>query len=220
MTSIEFRDQLARRTRLAKAPIALGMLDPLEAYFRLLTQWNAKMNLTALPLDIPTDETFDRLLVEPLAASKQIPTHARGVWFDLGSGGGSPAIPLKIARPALRLTMIESKERKSAFLREAIRTLPLTDTTVTTQRFEDVASRAECAGQGDIVTVRAVKADSALFETAGRLLRTDGRLLWFRPAHAESPDPLGFERLLTVQLIESPQSFLNVYRRMFHVEQN
>jgi 16S rRNA (guanine527-N7)-methyltransferase len=220
VTSLEFRDRLARRTRRAKAPIALGMLEPLEVYFRLLAQWNAKINLTALPLDIPTDETFDRLFVEPLAASKQIPAHVPSVWFDLGSGGGSPAIPLKIARPALRLTMIESKERKSAFLREAVRTLRLPDSVVTNERFEDVASRAECAGQGDIVTVRAVKGDSALFETAGRLLRSEGRLLWFRPAHAASPDPPGFQRLLTVQLIDSPQSFLSVYRRMFHVEQD
>ena len=53
------------------------MLEPLEAYFRLLVQWNAKINLTALPLDAPTDETFDRLLVEPLAAAKQIPTHTQ-----------------------------------------------------------------------------------------------------------------------------------------------
>src|SRR5262249_5216046 len=73
LTSLEFRDRLARRARRAKAPVTLAMLDPLEAYFRLLTHWNAKINLTALPLDEPTDETFDRLLVEPLAASKQIP---------------------------------------------------------------------------------------------------------------------------------------------------
>jgi 16S rRNA (guanine527-N7)-methyltransferase len=195
------------------------MLEPLESYFRLLAQWNAKINLTALPLDSPTDETFDRLFVEPLAASKQVPTHASSVWFDLGSGGGSPAIPLKIARPGLRLTMIESKERKSAFLREAIRTLLLTDAVVANERFEDVAAKAEYAGQGDIVTVRAVKADSALFETAGRLLRDTGRLLLFRPAHAASVDPPGFKWELTVPLIDSPQSFLSVYRRMFHVEQ-
>ena len=112
MTSLEFRDRIARRTRRAKAPIALNMLEPLEAYFRLLTQWNAKINLTALPLEQPTDETFDRLLVEPLGAAKQLRADASLIWFDLGSGGGSPAIPLKIARPALRLTMIESKERK------------------------------------------------------------------------------------------------------------
>ena len=79
------------------------------------------MNLTALPLDPPTDETFDRLLIEPLAASRQVRADMASVWFDLGSGGGRPAIPLKIARQQLRLTMIESKERKSAFLREAAR---------------------------------------------------------------------------------------------------
>lgn len=218
MTSLEFRDRLARRTRRAKAPIALGMLDALESYFRLLTQWNAKINLTALPLDAPTDETFDRLLVEPLAASKQFPTHTSSVWFDLGSGSGSPAIPLKIARPALRLTMIEAKERKSAFLREAIRTLGLVDAFVATERFEVAASKIEYLGRGDIVTVRAVKADTALFETAGRLLKDNGRLLLFRPAHAASADPLGFVRVTTILLIDSPQSYLTVYRRMFHVE--
>ena len=219
MTSFEFRDRLARRTRRAKAPIGLGMLNPLESYFRLLAQWNAKINLTALPLEAPTDETFDRLLVEPLAAAKQISTDVKSVWFDLGSGGGSPAIPIKIARPALRLTMIESKERKSAFLREAIRSLRLMDASVETERFEVAASKVQYLGQGDIVTVRAVKADTALFETAGRLLKNGGRLLLFRPGHAASSDPPGFKWVATFPLIESPQSYLSIYRRMFHVEQ-
>ena len=64
------------------------MLDPLESYFRLLTHWNSTINLTALPLNPPTDETFDRLLVEPLCASRQIPDDRSSIWFDLGSGGG------------------------------------------------------------------------------------------------------------------------------------
>lgn len=189
------------------------MLAPLEAYFRLLAHWNAKINLTALPLDAPTDETFDRLLVEPLAAARQIP-HNPGGWVDLGSGGGSPAIPLKIARTALRLTMIESKERKSAFLREAIRALGLADTAVETERFEVASRRAEHEGTADLVTVRAVKADPVLFETAGRILKDDGRLLLFRPAHSPSADPAGFERVSTVQLTDSPPSFLSIYRRV------
>jgi 16S rRNA (guanine527-N7)-methyltransferase len=190
------------------------MLAPLEAYFRLLTQWNAKINLTALPLDAPTDETFDRLLVEPLAAARQIPTHTPGGWVDLGSGGGSPAIPLKIARSALRLTMIESKERKSAFLREAIRALGLLDAAVETERFEVVSSRAEQEGMADFVTARAVKADLVLFEAAGRILKDEGRLLLFRPAHSPSADPAGFERVNTVPLTDSPPSFLSIYRRV------
>jgi len=194
------------------------MLDPLEAYFQLLTQWNAKINLTSLPLDPPTDETFDRLLVEPLAASKQIPTHTPSAWFDLGSGGGSPAIPLKIARPDLRLTMIESKERKSAFLREAVRALGLSHAAVETERFENVAANAEYAGTADLVTVRAVRADAELFLTAGRLLKHNGLLLLFRPAHSPSPAPPGFSHTKTVPLTDLPPSFACLYRRMFHVE--
>jgi 16S rRNA (guanine527-N7)-methyltransferase len=218
VTSLEFRDRIARRTRRAKAPIALSMLDPLEAYFRLLTQWNAKINLTALPLDAPTDETFDRLLVEPLGAAKQLPQYTPGIWFDLGSGGGSPAIPLKIARPALRLTMIESKERKSAFLREAVRALDLTDTIVETERFEVAALKPGFIACADIVTVRAVKADAELFLSASRMLKDGGSLMMFRPGHSPSPDPPGFQRVITVPLIDVPQSFLTIYRRMFHVE--
>lgn len=194
------------------------MLGPLEAYFRLLAQWNAKINLTALPLDAPTDETFDRLLVEPLAAARQIPTDTRSVWVDLGSGGGSPAIPLKIARPALRLTMIESKERKSAFLRESIRALGLVDATVETERFEIASGKAEHNQSADVVTVRAVKADLLLFETARRMLNEGGRLLLFRQAHSASADPPGFERVNMVPLIDFPPSFLSIYRRVFHVE--
>jgi 16S rRNA (guanine527-N7)-methyltransferase len=218
VTTLEFRDKLARRTRRAKAAITLDMLDPLEAYFRLLAQWNEKINLTALPLDTPTDETFDRLLVEPLAAAKQIPTQTPSVWFDLGSGGGSPAIPLKIARPALRLTMIESKERKSAFLREAIRALGLAHASVETGRFEAVAENPELAAAADIVTVRAVKADEEMFASAGKLLKNGGRLLMFRPGHSPSADPPGFRRTSTHPLIDVPQSFLSIYQRLFHVE--
>jgi 16S rRNA (guanine527-N7)-methyltransferase len=219
VTSLEFRDRLARRTRRAKAPITLGMLQPLEAYFELLAQWNARINLTALPLNPPTDEAFDRLLVEPLAAAKQISTDAPSVWFDLGSGGGSPAIPLKIARPALKLTMVESKERKGAFLREAVRALGLADAQVETGRFEAVAKKATFANSADVVTVRAVRTDDQLFESAARLLKVGGQLLMFRPSHSPNPDPIGFKRLATIQLIDVPQSFLTVYRRVFHVEQ-
>ena len=53
--------------------------------------------------------------------------------MDVGSGGGSPAIPLKLAAPAVALTMVEVKARKSAFLREAIRQLEL-DSTSTSKR--------------------------------------------------------------------------------------
>jgi 16S rRNA (guanine527-N7)-methyltransferase len=194
------------------------MLDPLEAYLRLLTHWNAKINLTALPLDPPTDQTFDRLLVEPLGAARHIEDKPL-VWFDLGSGGGSPAIPVKIARPALNLTMVESKERKAAFLQEAIRTLELKNSSVRNDRFEDLAKDPTLVRSVDLVTVRAVKIDAGLLETAANLLREGGRLLLFRPAHDPSTDPNGFKLINTAKLAEAPPAFLCIYHRVFHVEQ-
>jgi len=229
VTTLEFRDRLARRTRRAKAPITVAMLEPLEAYYRLLARWNATINLTALPLDPPTDETFDRLLVEPLAAARFLqasaapasnPGSRRRSWVDVGSGGGSPAIPLKIARPGLDLLMIESKERKSAFLREAIRVLALPTADVRTERFDIVAAGVEYQGAVDFVTVRAVKADPELFITAGQMLVDGGQLLLFRETHSPSPDPPGFKLFKTVPLIDLPPSFLCIYTRLFHVEQS
>jgi 16S rRNA (guanine527-N7)-methyltransferase len=194
------------------------MLEPLEAYFSILKRWNARMNLTAFPLENPTDETLDRLIVEPLAAAHYV-ADAGGAWFDLGSGGGSPAIPLKIARPSLRLVMIESKARKAAFLREAVRSLGLSGSRVENARFEDVAAEFEDGGVADLVTVRAVKADDALFESAAQLLKKSGRLLIFRPSN----DPVsadGFDLTEMVELLDSSRSFLAVFSRVFHVEQS
>ena len=186
LTSLEFRDRLARRARRAKAPLTLAMLEPLEAYFRLLTHWNAKINLTALPLEAPTDETFDRLLVEPLAAAPHLERGQTGagpgsrpgsdptIWFDLGSGGGSPAIPLLIARPTLE---VDDDRVENAQGGISTRGSPgrsgCANATVVNERFEDVAQTAEHANAADFVTVRAVKADAALFEDAGRLLKDE-----------------------------------------------
>ena len=114
--------------------------------------------------------------------------------------------------------MIESKERKSAFLREAIRVIGLAGATVRRERFEVLADSAEQQGSADVVTVRAVKADPDLFETAGKVLTEGGQLLLFREAHSPSSDPPGFTRVNTVPLIDSPPSFLSIYRRVFHVE--
>jgi 16S rRNA (guanine527-N7)-methyltransferase len=188
------------------------MLEPLESYYRLLAHWNAKINLTALPLETPTDETFDRLLVEPIAASRRI-KDSPASWLDLGSGGGSPAVPIKIARPALSLTMVESKERKSSFLREAARVLGLSNTDVVTERFEQLADDPERAGRADIVTVRAIKASHDLYQVVARLLRPEGHLLMFRQARAALPAPDGFELTDNVPLIDAPASFLSVFVR-------
>src|SRR5215212_5438498 len=110
--------------RLRARARALGMAVPpqiesrLVIYFDLLGRWNAKINLTALT---DTGAAIDRLILEPLAAAAALPSRVNII--DLGSGGGSPAIPLALALDSTRLVMVESRGRKAAFLREAARAL-------------------------------------------------------------------------------------------------
>ena len=192
------------------------MLAAYETYFRLLAQWNVKINLTGLPLQPPTDETFDRLFIEPLAAST-IVTDAPVIWFDLGSGGGSPAFPLKLVRPTLSLTLIESKTRKAAFLREVVRVLKLPGTDVANVRFEEFKLDAPPAA--DLITVRAVRPDAALFKTSARLLKTGGRLLVFGKPEIDVRH-LEFEREDLSTRSEMSGRVLTSYMRVFHVEQS
>ncbi|ODS58672.1 MAG: hypothetical protein ABS36_03840 [Acidobacteria bacterium SCN 69-37] len=171
------------RTEAAGLHVAPAALDRLVTYLDLLAFWNRRINLTAFDLARPADEAIDRLLVEPVAAAPLVRPADR-LAIDLGSGGGSPAIPLAIASPAIEMTMVEVRAKKAAFLREAIRTLAL-HATVEAVRFEDVAPGRDHAC--DLVSFRAVRADRALWQTVDRLLAHRGRVLWFGGAGHEVP---------------------------------
>jgi 16S rRNA (guanine527-N7)-methyltransferase len=198
----EFRDRLLFRAKQARVTVAAPEIDKLEAYYRLLSRWNRKINLTGLSLEPLRDDTVDRLLIEPLAVAVHVPD-SRAVWFDLGSGGGSPAIPLKIARPLLGLTMVEARGRKAAFLREVIRDLALPDSAVVNERFETLQERTDFSGVASLVTARAVRVDASLLSVSVHLLsRAGGRL--FLLGRGEASDQGGLSRFKSVETVELP----------------
>ena len=217
MTSTEFQERLSARARSAGVSITADAQAQLEAYFRLLARWNAKINLTGLPLRRPTDQTFDRLLIEPIAAAQYVAGSAQS-WFDVGSGGGSPAIPLKIAHPRAKLTMIESKARKAAFLREAVRAAGLVSVRVENRRFDEVARGTE-PQTIDLVTVRAVKSDASLGAGIGRVLSPIGRVFLFHSPVNDIGTPAGFATVEVARLGTSGDARLSILKPVFHVEQ-
>jgi len=165
------------------------VLAGFEGYFSELARWNLKINLTALVLDGDgSDDAVDRLLIEPAVAARYIPTSARSL-LDIGSGGGSPAIPIKLCRPDLALTMVEVKVRKSVFLRQVSRTLGLTNTQVETSRFEELLARPDLHESLDVVTVRAVKLDAATLLSIQAFLKPAGYLLNFTSGEEAVPTP-------------------------------
>jgi 16S rRNA (guanine527-N7)-methyltransferase len=160
-----------------------------------------------------SDGGVDRLLIEPLAAAKYIADSLLN-WVDLGSGGGSPAFPLKIARPAAKLRLIETRSRKAAFLREVARELDFSDVEVMNERFEESSKRPEFGDTADLVTVRAVRVDTALAVATQRVLRSDGRLMLFT-SRGEATDLTrsGLVQTLTARLIPHGGSNLIIFER-------
>ena len=186
----DFAAGLNARAQIAGVVVDAQVVLRLFAYLGLLRRWNPIINLTSLPLEPPTDETFDRLLVEPLVVAAKLPDEPV-IWFDLGSGGGSPALPIKLSRPGLALTMVESRERKAAFLREAIRALEISGARVENVRFEALRSRADMMGSAGLITIRAVRIDAEILSVCSGLLTTQGLLIPFGFGGTELP---GFER--------------------------
>lgn len=216
MTSREFKERLSKRARKLRVTLPDEVIEPFETYYRLLAKWNAKINLTSLPLQALADETLDRLFIEPLTAARLV-DDASGIWFDLGSGGGSPALPLKLIRPALTLTLVESKTRKAAFLREVVRALKLRDTEVANLRFEELAPAVDHVAC--LVTVRAVRPDPALLGVAARLLKISGRLLLFgKPLGRLRHDE--FQPEASAAPTQAVADIVTSYKRVFHVEQS
>lgn len=186
MNSREFQDRLTwRLQRVGLAPRAEA-LDRLEAYYRLLTTWNQRINLTGLNLSEPTPEALDRLLIEPLVAARHAPPTTRRV-VDIGSGGGSPAIPFALGIQGATLLMVESKIRKSVFLREALRAVDLAGSDVAAARFEELLSRPDLHEAHDLLTIRAVLVESRVLIGLQALVKPGGQIFLFRSATSSDP---------------------------------
>jgi 16S rRNA (guanine527-N7)-methyltransferase len=112
-----------------------GARGKLLAFLGLLAKWNKTYNLTAIrdPLKMVTHHLLDSLAVLP-----HLPLTGQNTEMaDVGSGGGMPGIPLAIARPEWPITLNDSNQKRTAFLRQAAIELGLLNVTVHTGRAED-----------------------------------------------------------------------------------
>jgi 16S rRNA (guanine527-N7)-methyltransferase len=189
--------RLEARARAAAVDLPPALRDSLLAYYELLARWNRTINLTSLS---DPDAAIDRLLLEPVLAARVLPRNPELI--DLGSGGGSPAIPLAIALDASRLVMIESRGRKAAFLREAARSVGL-NARVEAARFAEVAERQEYRSAMDVVSIRAVRLDDATMMIARGFAKPGGTIALFTSdeTHRGEAVPLvGRARLIKVNV--------------------
>jgi 16S rRNA (guanine527-N7)-methyltransferase len=174
MNTSEFPAELRAELDAGLAALALdpALAMPLLAYLALLDRWNRTYNLTAIrdPREMVGKHLLDSLAMHPYIGA--------GNLADLGAGAGLPGIPLAIAKPGLRLTLVESNGKKARFLREAVRTLGLANARVAESRAEALDE----PGAYDAITARALATLPLIIALGGHLLKPGGRLLAMKGA--------------------------------------
>ncbi len=188
----------ALRSRLVGiVDLSAAQCQALETHYELLVHWNRKINLTAIKT---LEEAVERHYAESLFLGSHLPSGQLEL-ADIGSGAGFPGVPVAVLRPDCAITLIESHQRKSVFLREASRGLP--NVRVIAQRAEVVESRF------DRVISRAVSYEE-LSPALKRLAATADLLT----GAEEPPAELGFKWATPIQLPWGARRYLRSGRRV------
>ena len=143
-------------------------LIAISKYIDLLVKWNARINLTAVRAP---EEMVQRHFGESFFAANHVLSHGTiERMIDLGSGAGFPGVPLAMLAPQVQVTLIESHQKKAAFLRELIYQLNLKNAKVFNDRGEKYTQTA------DVVTMRAVESFGKALPLAIQLAKPGGRV--------------------------------------------
>jgi 16S rRNA (guanine527-N7)-methyltransferase len=153
-----------------------------ESYFALLTEWNQKMNLTAITdrEGVYVKHFYDSVSLAFYFDLNEITTLA-----DIGAGAGFPSFPLKIFYPHLKVTIVESLKKRLSFLHQVVTDLGLTDVELIHGRAEDVSRNTSQREKFDLVTARAVARLNVLSEFCLPFVRLGGYFIAMKGAKAE-----------------------------------
>ena len=162
------------------------ILKKFHLHYEELIFWNRSVNLTGLQTD---KEQAVLLFADSLAGSLAFPERTSLSIIDIGTGGGFPGIPLKLAFPSLQATLMEPRGNKVAFLHTVIGKLELTGISVIQKRLEACRSIINEEDKWDIAISKAVSLE-AILPYAKNILKNDGELVVFRSTNIDNPEKL------------------------------
>lgn len=153
-------------------------------YFELLVEWNKNINLTAITEE---NEVYLKHFYDSLAPVLQGHISNQPLrLLDIGAGAGFPSLPMKILCPQLRVTIIDSLNKRINFLNLLAEELGLTDVAFYHGRAEDFGQDKTFRGQFDMVTARAVARMQVLSELTVPFLKVNGQLIALKASAADT----------------------------------
>ncbi|MBI5676829.1 MAG: 16S rRNA (guanine(527)-N(7))-methyltransferase RsmG [Nitrospirae bacterium] len=181
-------------------PCSKKEISSFMTFLSELKKWNKTYNLTALKTD---NDIIIKHFLDSILYLKAFPDGCLKI-ADAGSGAGFPGIPIKIIRPDINVTLIESSRKKATFLRHIVRLLKLTEISVVEERIENLGD--EYKKSFDIVVSRATFKIKDFVETARPFIKENGLLVLSKgPMLKEELDEMPYngchvESILNLQL--------------------
>lgn len=176
---------LERGARALNLRLSQCQIKGFQDYYREMIAWNRRMNITAI---VNYEEAQLKHFLDSLTVAMVLPEEARshGRVLDIGSGGGFPGIPLKLAFPTIRLTLLDSVAKKTSFLRHLLEALGLNDVEVYTGRAEDLALDPDLRESFDVVVSRGVARMRVLMEITLPYCRVGGIVVTAKKGEIDS----------------------------------
>ncbi len=169
MSFEEFKDIFCKKVKFANLSLNEKQVDMFYRYMCLLLEWNEKMNLTAI---VDPEEVIVKHFVDSVMIADYFKFESNVI--DVGTGAGFPGIPLKIVRPDLKITLLDSLNKRIGFLNEVISELEMKEIFAIHGRIEEIGKNKKYREKFDYSTSRAVANLAVLSEYMLPMVRVGG----------------------------------------------
>ncbi|MBV1757851.1 MAG: 16S rRNA (guanine(527)-N(7))-methyltransferase RsmG [Dethiosulfatibacter sp.] len=172
-------ETLFRQSNISFTP---QQINRFMSYEKLIQEWNQNINITAITesMDIYIKHFIDSVVINQHITEKQPYS-----LIDVGTGGGFPGIPMKIMDETIQLTLLDSLNKRIAFLQTVVETLDLRDVKLIHGRAEDFGSNVDFREKYDVATSRAVAAINVLSEYCLPFVKVGGVFIALKGENVE-----------------------------------
>ena len=180
MKKEEFIEKMQEKSKDLSVRFLVEQAEQFFDYMNLLIEWNERMNLTAIT---DPEEIILKHFIDSITILKDIEDGSKVV--DVGTGAGFPGIPLSIMNPTLKITLVDSLNKRLIFLQEVVNKLGLKNIEIVHARAEEFGQNKKYRETFDIATSRAVANLATLSEYLIPLVKVGGKVISMKAAEAQ-----------------------------------
>ena len=180
MQKEKFIEIMQEKLKKLEIHFSMEQTEQFFEYMKLLIDWNEKINLTAIT---EPEEIITKHFIDSLTILKYIKNDYKVV--DVGTGAGFPGIPLCIMNPTIKMTLVDSLNKRLIFLQEVVNTLKLKNIEIVHARAEELGQNIKYRETFDIATSRAVANLSTLSEYLIPLVKINGKIISMKASNAK-----------------------------------